>query len=297
VIDREVEGLLNLNKPSGVTSRDVVDRVAHLLPRVKVGHAGTLDPIACGVLVVCVGSTTRLIESIQRMAKSYRAVVRLGAQSDTLDADGQVIETDHPDVPTEEKVRQAMAAQVGEISQIPPQFSALKSSGKRAYELARAGQTAHLAPRRVRIDRVELVTYRWPLLELEITCGGGTYIRSIARDLGKTLGCGGLVESLVRTRIGPFDLDGALDPDILETSSLRCHLRLPLEAVPDLPRIVLNDGQVAAVRQGRPIDVTGVSSALKPCAEVALLDHEGRLIVIAVTDTQIRTLQPRKVLH
>jgi tRNA pseudouridine55 synthase len=296
VIDREVEGLLNLNKPSGVTSRDVVDRVAQLLPRVKVGHAGTLDPLASGVLVVCIGSTTRLIESLQRMAKSYRAVVRLGAQSNTLDADGQVIETDHPDVPSEDTVRQAMTAQVGEISQIPPQFSALKSSGKRAYELARAGQTAHLGPRLVRIDRVDLVTYKWPFLELEITCGGGTYIRSIARDLGNALGCGGLVKSLVRTRIGPFDLEGALDPDSLSQASLRSQLRSPLEAVPDLPRVVLTGGQVAAVRQGRPIDATGVSLALKPRAEAALLDHDGRLIAIAVTDTQIRTLQPRKVL-
>jgi tRNA pseudouridine55 synthase len=296
VTNPEITGILNLNKPSGVTSRDVVDRVARMLPEVKVGHAGTLDPLASGVLVVCIGSTTRLIESIQRMAKSYRTVVRLGAQSDTLDADGRIIETDDPHVPTEEEVRQAIAAQVGEIAQIPPQFSALKSGGKRAYELARAGKVAQLAPRLVRIDHIKLKDFKWPFLALDVTCGGGTYIRSIARDVGSALACGGLVESLVRTRIGPFDLEGALDPDILETSSLRSHLRPPLEAVPNLPRAVLNDGQVAAVRQGRPIDARAVSSVLMPCEEVSLLDLDGCLIAIAVTDSLIRTLQPRKVL-
>ena len=202
-----MNGLLNIDKPSGISSRAVVDLVARLLPRIKAGHAGTLDPLASGVLVVCVGSTTRLIESVQRMTKTYRTVIRLGARSETLDADGQVEVVENPRVPSEPEVRQALAGQVGEILQRPPEYSALKVKGQRAYRLARAGRVIDLEPRLVRIDRVELLSYQWPLLELEIACGGGTYIRSIARDVGEALACGGLVATLVRTRIGPFTVE------------------------------------------------------------------------------------------
>ena len=199
-------GILNLHKPSGITSRQVVDRVAALLPRVKVGHAGTLDPLASGVLIVCVGAATRLVECIQRMTKTYHAVILLGARSDTLDADGRVTAVESPRVPSDQEVRLAVAGHVGMVAQLPPEFSALWVKGQRAYDLARAGQAVALKPRLVRIDRAELLAYRWPRLELEIDCGAGTYIRSVARDLGETLCCGGLIEKLVRTRIGPFEL-------------------------------------------------------------------------------------------
>src|SRR4051812_24473518 len=161
-------GLLNLNKPIGVTSRDVVDRVSRPLRKVKVGHAGTLDPLASGVLVVCVGAATRLIEYVQRMPKAYRTAVRLGARSDTLDADGRIEVADDPPIPTEAEVRSALATQVGLIRQVPPQFSALKVEGRRAYDLARAGQAVELAARPVRVDRVELISYEWPRLEFTV---------------------------------------------------------------------------------------------------------------------------------
>src|SRR5262249_42878481 len=166
-----------------MTSRAVVDCVARPLRGVKVGHAGTLDPLASGVLVVCVGAATRLIELVQRMPKTYQTVVRLGSRSDTLDADGEVTATPSPRVPHETEVRHALEAQVGTILQQPPEFSALKVAGKRAYDLARAGESVALQPRPVRIDRVELLAYEWPHLTLEIDCGSGTYIRSIARDI------------------------------------------------------------------------------------------------------------------
>ena len=137
----DLSGLLNLDKPIGVTSRDVVDRVSRPLRKVKVGHAGTLDPLASGVLVLCVGSATRLIEYVQQMPKTYVATIRLGATSDTLDADGQVVEMIAPPIPSEQEVRSALLTQVGTIQQLPPQFSALKVGGKRAYDLARAGET------------------------------------------------------------------------------------------------------------------------------------------------------------
>ena len=252
-MDDIVEGVLNLAKPSGMTSRRVVDRVASLVPKVKVGHAGTLDPLASGVLIVCVGTTTRLIEWVQRMPKTYRAVIRLGARSNTLDADGVVEEVESPQIPTEADLRAAIVSQVGLIRQRPPEYSALRIKGRRAYSLARSGQAVELEPRVVRIDRVDLRDYRWPRLELEIDCGGGTYIRSIARDLGDSLGCGGLIESLVRTRIGLFTLDDAGDPDGLTAASLRQRLRPARDAVSELPTISLDETQLRMVAQGRSI--------------------------------------------
>src|SRR5262249_22794729 len=218
-------GLLVVNKPRGLTSRAVVDRVAGLVPHAKVGHAGTLDPLASGVLIVCLGPATRLVERVQRLPKSYRTVVLLGARSDTLDADGSVEAVAAPRVPSRVDIEGAVAPLVGEILQRPPTYSALKVQGRRAYDLARAGRPVEMPPRRVRIDGIAVIHYAWPRLELAIECGGGTYIRSIARDLGETLGCGGLVEALTRTRIGPFTIDQAVDPEGLSAESLPGHLR------------------------------------------------------------------------
>ena len=221
---REFSGFLNLNKPAGLTSRDVVDRVLRSLPRrTKAGHAGTLDPLATGVLVVAIGPGTRLIEAVQAQAKVYRTVVRLGACSDTLDADGAIEETPNPPRPTETDIQTALAPQIGTIEQVPPAYSALKVQGKRAYDLARSGQNVTLEPRKVRIDRIDVQNYEWPLVELVVACGAGTYIRSIARDLGESLGCGGLVQVLTRTRIGRFRIEDAVDPDRLS----REHPRTP----------------------------------------------------------------------
>jgi tRNA pseudouridine55 synthase len=294
-VDGSSRGVLNLNKPSGPTSRDVVNQVARSLGRVRVGHAGTLDPLASGVLVVCVGSTTRLIDSIQRMPKTYRAVIRMGARSDTLDAQGRVEHVADPPIPSEAEVRQAVSTQVGEILQVPPEYSALKVQGRRAHELARAGREVDLAPRSVRVDRIGLVSYAWPLLELEIDCGGGTYIRSLARDLGEALGCGGFVEVLSRTRIGPFTLVDAVDPSTLTRASLPGRLLSPLAAVPDLPRVVLDSVQVAEIMMGRSIASGLLAVPSPPSGPVALLGPDGGLIAIAEVDPA-GNIQPRKVL-
>ena len=295
-LDATVKGILNLDKPTGITSRAVVDRVARLLPRIKVGHAGTLDPLASGVLIICVGSATRLIEAVQRMTKVYRTVIRLGARSDTLDAEGRVTVAENPSVPSELEVRQAVAGQVGEILQLPPEYSALKVKGRRAYDLARAGRVVDLQPRLVRIDRADLVSYRWPHLELEIACGGGTYIRSVARDVGEALACGGLVAALVRTRIGPFALDSSADPTTLTSCSLAAILRPALDAVPDLPTVTLDESQARAIAQGRVVDAANLTLNSLPHGEIALLDADGRLIAIGQGDSSHRTIHPCKVL-
>lgn len=292
-------GLLNLDKPTGATSRDAVDRVVRLVGRrTKVGHAGTLDPLASGVLVVGVGAATRLIEYVQRLAKVYRTTVLLGARSATLDVDGPITPTPDPVAPTEEQVRAVLATQVGTIAQVPPQFSALKVGGRRAYDLARAGREVELAARPVTIDRIDLLSYAWPRLELEIACGSGTYIRSIARDVGEALGCGGLVEVLTRTRIGPFALADAVDPRDLTAEALRAHLRPAADALVALPRVPLTAEQVALVVRGRALDARRVGPGPAPTAagEVALLGPDGTLVAVGECDPRSGRLRPRRVL-
>lgn len=209
-----MNGWLVIDKAGGMTSRDAVNRVQRWFPRgTKIGHTGTLDPLATGVLVLCVGSTTKLAHVVQGMAKSYAATVRLGATSDTDDADGTVTPTPAAVPPTEAGVRAALAGFVGEITQLPPAYSALKVNGRRAYDLARAGTDVTLAARPVRVDDIRLTAYEWPFAAVEIDCGKGTYVRSIARDLGAKLGVGGLVATLRRTRVGPFTAEMGVGVD------------------------------------------------------------------------------------
>jgi len=296
-MDLNVNGLLNLNKPTGLTSRKVVDQVVRIAPRVKVGDAGTLDPMASGVLVVCLGPATRLIECVQRMAKTYEATIRLGARSDTLDVEGDVVEAENPPIPDEGAVRAALAGQVGEILQRPPEYSALWVKGRRAHELARAGHAVELEPRVVRIDRIELLNYEWPRLELAIDCGGGTYIRSIARDVGEILGCGAVLERLVRSRIGHFTLETAVDPSTLTPESLASHLRPPREAVAGMPSLTLHsEDHVLAISQGKSLPAEALSVSSLPPGQLALLTPDGRLAALAEADPTRGTIHPFKVL-
>ncbi len=294
---RDLSGVLNLDKPGGMTSRDVVDLVSRPLRKVKVGHAGTLDPLASGVLVVCVGSATRLIEQVQRMPKAYRAVIRLGATSDTLDADGRIEPNPDPDlqIPNEAEVRAALAEQVGMIQQMPPQFSALKVEGRRAYDLARLGESAPLLARPVRVDRIELAAYAWPRLEITVDCGSGTYIRSIARDVGEALGCGGLIEVLVRTRIGPFTLADAINPVGQPIEAILARLQPPVAALGEMPRLQLAPEQVSMASGGKPLDPARVAGASGlPPGEVGLIAPDGTLVAVAEI-LPSGAIQPRRV--
>lgn len=239
-----MHGWLVIDKPGGVTSRDVVNAAQPWFPRgTKLGHTGTLDPLATGVLVLCVGAATRLADVVQGMGKTYRSRFRLGATSDTDDADGTVAENAAAVPPTEDAVRAALARFVGELTQVPPAYSALKVGGKRSHELARGGAAAPLAARPVRVYAARLLGYLWPHADVEIECGKGTYVRSIARDLGAALGVGGLVLTLRRTRVGPFTAEQGIG---LEAGADAARARLaPLDrALADLPRTTL-DGEAA----------------------------------------------------
>src|SRR5262245_11242648 len=183
----EWNGLLVLDKPQGITSREAINRIERQLPRgVKIGHTGTLDPLATGVLVVCLGRATRLAEYVQAMAKTYRSTFLLGARSDSDDTDGRVTPAVPPEFvpPSLAEVQVQLQSLVGEIEQVPPAHSAVKTGGQRAYQIARAGDSVDLSSRRVTIHGIDVLSYSWPNLEVEVRCGKGTYIRSLARDLG-----------------------------------------------------------------------------------------------------------------
>jgi tRNA pseudouridine55 synthase len=285
-------GVINLNKPICVTSRAVVNQLVRIVGRrVKVGHAGTLDPLASGVLVVCLGSATRLIEYVQRQSKTYRTVVLLGARSDTLDADGTVTPVADAQPAEIEAVSAAVAGQVGTILQKPPEFSALKVQGRRAYDLARAGESVELAPRPVTIHAITVRAYEWPRLELEVVCEGGTYIRSIARDIGDALGCGGLVEVLARTRIGGFTLEEAVDPETLSAETIVRAIQPPIAALSQLSSVRLSEEQLADVVKGRSVLLDAACSG-----EVALIAPDGTLAAVGEADAGSGWIAPRRVL-
>ena len=210
-----MNGLLVIDKPAGMTSRDAVNVVQRWFPRrTKIGHTGTLDPLATGVLVLCIGQATKLADRIQAMRKTYESLIRLGATSDTDDADGTITEITAAVASTTEQVETALASFVGVIQQVPPAYSALKVGGVRAHKLARKDAAVELAARPVQVYSAKLIRYEWPFADVEIECGKGTYIRAIARDLGAQLGCGGLVQVLRRTRVGPFTAEQGVGVDV-----------------------------------------------------------------------------------
>jgi tRNA pseudouridine55 synthase len=204
-------GILNLNKPMDWTSHDVVAKVRRILGQREVGHAGTLDPLATGVLLICVGQATRVAEYLMVSEKVYRAVARLGVTTDTYDKDGQVVaEAPIPKLTRQDLLR-ALKPFSGEILQRPPAYSAIKQDGEPAHRKARRGKVVEIEPRLVTIHRVDLLDWHSPHLTIEVTCGPGTYIRSLTHDLGQALGCGAVLIQLTRLRSGPFMLEDAVE--------------------------------------------------------------------------------------
>ncbi len=306
-----VSGILNINKPSGLTSRDVVNRVLWRLReetgrrKIKVGHCGTLDPMATGVLVICVGSATRLVSTIQELPKTYRGTFRLGIATDTDDITGTAIR-DSPvdaDAFSADAIRELLPEFTGRISQLPPRFSAVHVDGKRAYELARKGQDVQLEPRDVDVYELSLERFDCPEFELRIQCGSGTYIRSIGRDLGERLECGATMTSLERTSIGPFEVNAGLDVGSLAEGSLIDRLQSPRDGVAHLRWLEVSQTQVGQIRNGRsvPLDLHAIQPAsIRLPAEpvemrMALIAADGELIAIAGAGKQPGMLQPQIV--
>ncbi len=270
-------GLLNLNKPVGMTSRQVVNRIQRLVRPAKAGHAGTLDPLAGGVLVVCVGAATRLIEYIQRMPKGYTGTFLLGRHSPTEDIEGDVAELDNPPVPTRDQLAATARSLVGRIEQRPPAFSALKVDGRRAYKLARSGKPVELKPRPVTVHRIEVEVYEYPELTLRIECGSGTYIRSLGRDLAESLGTAAVMSALVRTSIGSFRIEDATDPGHVTKANWTDHLLPPLRAVESLPRVELSPEEIRQISRGMAISREMPAAGAE---EIAAVNPTGQLVAI-----------------
>ena len=258
------DGLLLVDKPSGMTSHDVVDAERRALGTRKIGHAGTLDPMATGLLVLGVGRATRLLRYLGMLAKTYEGTARLGEETDTLDADGELVRTSSVDA-SRNDVELAAAALVGDSMQIPPAYSAVKVGGRRLYAEARAGRHVKAAPRPITVEAFEVTAYDGRDVGFRVTCSGGTYVRVLAADLGAALGCGAHLVALRRTGIGPFDVAEASPPGAGEP--------LPLErAVAHLPRIELDEEEARAASHGRVLAPAGVEGPH------AVFDPEGRLV-------------------
>ena len=250
-----IDGVFNINKPDGWTSQDVCAKLRSRLHMKKTGNTGTLDPMATGVLPVCTGKATRMIEYYGRDHKTYHASMKLGLRTDTLDITGQILETAAYTEVSEKAVREAFKACTGVISQVPPKYSALKVDGRRAYELARAGKDFEMKPRETEIisNEISLLDLENGVIEFDVTCSKGTYIRSICDDIGNALGCGAAMTALTRTASGFFRLEDAADiRDIVEMSDDEISgLVIPVdETLVNLGRVMLNDNRITAFSNG-----------------------------------------------
>jgi tRNA pseudouridine55 synthase len=287
-----VFGLLNVNKPAGLTSRDAVDRIERLVRPAKAGHAGTLDPLATGVLVICVGQATRLIRFVQRMRKRYVATFLLGHSSKTDDIEREVIAIPNAVQPTRAMIERVLPQFVGDIQQRPPDHSAIKIAGKRAYKLARKGADLQLAPRTISIHRIDVLRYHYPELDLAIECGSGTYIRALARDLGIALGTAAVMSALERTAIGQFTVEQSISLDQLSPETLPQNLQPAIAAISGLELLELSAQQIVEVRHGRPIPLPAPGKADLPIAnsqEWAGVNAHGELVAL------LREKRPRQL--
>jgi tRNA pseudouridine55 synthase len=316
-------GILNVDKPLGWTSHDVVALVRRLSGQRQVGHAGTLDPLATGVLLVALGAATRLTEDLMHGRKCYLARMRLGIRTTTDDAEGRVMLTRSTNGLTRERVIAALAGFRGAIWQVPPAYAAIKQGGVPAYTLARQGKAAELPARAVRIDGLALLSAEGrseaDVLDLLIWCGAGTYIRALARDLGEALGCGGHLQALRRLSSGTFGVEGAVGVTALRRLAAegRLHEQLdPMDdAVASWPALVVDDASAAAVQHGQAVAAFGVrfsafgwlpaelsgrrtpnAKRQTPNEEARIYARDGRLLALARYDARRQAWQPWKVL-
>ncbi|HEX6709901.1 MAG TPA: tRNA pseudouridine(55) synthase TruB [Rubrobacter sp.] len=266
IAERPLSGGLLLDKPSGITSARAVSKVKRLLPRkTRIGHTGTLDPLASGLLVLLVGRATRLSRYVTELGKTYTAIARLGAVSDTLDAEGNISALDTP-LPSEEDIRNALSVFTGDLMQIPPMASALKREGVRLYDLHRRGITVEREARQVRIERFEL-TYLDPNVQsaaFEISCSSGTYVRTLISDLAASVGSGAYLTALRRTSVGHLTVEAAPAPDELRPKTLHNHIIPPLEMVAHLPQVIVPEevGR-GLVCHGRRLERAGLEGSYR----------------------------------
>lgn len=278
-------GFLNVDKADGKTSRQIVSAVKRVVRPLKVGHAGTLDPLATGVLVVCVGPATRLARFIQQQRKTYIADFRLGVISDSLDCETEIRALASAPVPSQNQLEETLGEFIGTIQQTPPAYSAIKINGRRAYDLARKGETFEISSRPVDIHSLKLVDFSYPDFKVEIVCGSGTYVRSLGRDIGLRLSSQAIMTRLIRTSIGKFQIENAIPsveltdspPDMRE--QLERQIVSPIVAFPNHTRVVVNSELIKHIRVGGILPVPqAAESQGEVASEIVAVDESGRLV-------------------
>lgn len=286
-------GLLLIDKESGPTSHDIVAKLRRILGIRRIGHCGTLDPLATGLMVLCLGNYTRLNPWLSATDKEYVATLELGATSNTGDAEGVVVKHPSPDIPSASDIARCLEQFKGEIDQVPPAFSAIKVGGVRSHKLARAGQQADLKARKVRIDLVETESFLYPHLQIRVRCSKGTYIRSLAMDIGDILGCGAHLSALRRTAIGPMVIENALSlqevQEHVEAQTLAGHFLHPSLALPELLRVCLNGEDLVRFGHGNRVGLSQLPG------EYAVYSEDGFLCGIGRCENE--QLQPTIVLR
>lgn len=273
-------GILGINKPPAMTSRSVVNVVQRLVKPYKVGHAGTLDPLATGVLVVAVGKATRLMQHVHTLPKTYRGTFQLGLWSDTEDIEGEIQTVENARQPSIDEIQTVVGDFHGIQSQQPPAFSALKIKGQRAYSIARQGKTVKLEPREITVHRIELKEYNYPFFTIDVQCSTGTYIRSLGRDIGGRLECGAIMTELKRTAIGSLMVEQCSELDFPDLQSVQQALRNPLELLDNVETITVTTAQIEELGFGREIELDAQQHDCLGSDEVFAVNAHGRLVAI-----------------
>ena len=284
-----MNGVLNINKPKGISSYGVVAKIKKMLKVKKVGHAGTLDPEATGVLLVCLNKATKIVQFLMPLQKEYRGEMVLGVSTDTGDAQGKIIRKEDNFNVSEAKIREVFKEFLGDIQQIPPMTSALKYKGRRLYELAREGKTILRQARNVQIYKIDVLGYQNSIINFCVVCSKGTYIRSLCCDIGDKLGCGAHLRSLERVRIGSFNVDSSLSLDDFKISNCKKNIDSFLYSLDDalqhLPTVVVNNHGALLILEGKVPDKKQVVSfprKIKGLCKVHNLNN--KLIAIAQVD-------------
>ncbi|MBT3941644.1 MAG: tRNA pseudouridine(55) synthase TruB [Chloroflexi bacterium] len=291
-------GFLNVDKPAGMTSMDVIRIIRRLTGQKRVGHGGTLDPDATGVLPICIGRASRFIERFVQGRKVYEATATFGSSTDTYDASGRVTAESDASGITLEAIETALPQFIGEIQQVPPMYSAIKVNGERLYKLAREGKEIEREARDVVVHGIKLISWNSPTLKLRIECGGGFYVRSLIHDMGLTLDNAAHMVSLVRSQVGRFTLDSAVTLEQLEEATEAGgweQLLYPIDtALMDVPAVVVDPAQEEAIGYGKPVQInTDVENVHQ---EVRAYNREGELIALMSFDPVLSRLTPIRVL-
>lgn len=289
-----IHGILNVYKEKGFTSHDVVAKLRGIVGQKKIGHTGTLDPDAEGVLPICLGKATKLCDFLTDKQKTYETVMLLGVQTDTQDTSGRILEEKETGGLTEEEVAEAVLSFVGEYDQIPPMYSALKVNGKKLYELAREGIEIERKARRVQITDIVIKETDLPRVRMEVSCSKGTYIRTLCHDIGRKLGCGACMEELVRTKVSMFDIEDSITLDeaarMKEEGKLGEVLHLIDDMFSDYPKIIVKEKYAPLLYNGNPFYKNQAENPVfledKELARV--YDHKGRFIGIYCYDKEKR---------